>query len=118
MQNVILVHLIDGQKNRKTVSNLNWNVGKIFISRHEEICASQKQKLLLFFFPKLNELSLMENITHILLGFLKYGVTENFSRAGEFCFHKQTMNSSCLYACLVQITSNNKTSKRKKHDQK
>lgn len=54
----------------------------------------------------------MENITHTRWGFFKYSVTENFSRAGEFCFHKQTMNSSCLYTCLVQITNNNKTKKK------
>lgn len=43
MQNVILAHLFPPKEiNRKTVSNLNWNVGKTFISSCEGICASQK----------------------------------------------------------------------------
>lgn len=60
----------------------------------------------------------MKNITHISLGFFKYSITENFSRAGEFCFHKQTMNSSRLYTRLVHITNNNKAATIKKKVQK
>lgn len=64
-----------------------------------------------FFQIEINYHSWREYHTH-LVGFLKYNITEKFSRAGEFCFHRQMMNSSCLYTCLVQMTNNNKTTKK------
>lgn len=72
-----------------------------------------------FFFFKLNENYHSWRILHTpLWGFFKYSVTKNFSRAREFCSDKQTMSSSCFYTYLIQITNNNKTTKRKIHNQK
>lgn len=80
------------------------------------LCFSEIDRL---FFFKLNENYHSWRILHTSLwGFFKYSVTKNFSRAREFCSDKQTMSSSCFYTYLIQITNNNKTTKRKIHNQK